>query len=813
VTISHHANEETERLVRETDVHGAWATLAPVLVNAFDFPDDPDAAVLALRVLVQVGLGALAHDVAGRLPPDVSARPDVRVLVERAAALPALEFAAADRVALGRRNIERLRETRGIDLTRAYDAWAAGEHAWRVLATPDGNVIRVPEANPDPRGWLWLSEQRAAARAFAAAHFAEAASGEIAPVAVEGFSPPWVFVEVAAATPRLTNGYQPRLRVVQRDPGEFFEGASLIDLGSFIDDDRVAWFIGEQAAEALARDVRSARGTQAIGPGVPIGTTRTPIEPALGDLVGALSAEIVGESSAAGSRVRAAYAGRDSSWWADRYERALAPGSSEPLRVLIPTTRFSTYLQHAARDLAAAFESRGMRAELVIEPDDHARLSSLAFHDRFERFEPDLVMLINYPRSSRAEAFPADVPFVCWIQDEMPHLFCAEAGRSQGPLDYVVGHAVTALFRDHGYDPDRALFSPVTVSEQKFHGGPITPAQRDRFSCDIAFVSNHSETPDELHERKLGEAGDPRVREVLERIRPEVERISDSLMDARASAKLGTACRRVLVRLGGDGSEAESYAMQYARPMLERIVRHRTLAWAADVCERRGWTLRVFGRGWDAHPRFAPYACGVIEHGDDLRACYQAATVNIHASALCMVHQRVMECALSGGLAVGVRSLAALPSSADVLTRAGLTPADARESEDGVSLTFQADDHALLAEHAALLERMGVPGEDLRSCVIRRAHLERARSHPRAAGALTFDAPWLLGDPAQVTFASERGLERLVDRARTDPEWRSARSGEVARRVLERATTGGLVDATVRMISGSLRSSAIRRSA
>ncbi|MEQ8769479.1 MAG: hypothetical protein RIB60_03105 [Phycisphaerales bacterium] len=807
------ANETTARLTRETDAHGAWATLAPVLTHAHDHPDDPDAAVLALRVLVQVGLGTLARAAADRCPAGAASRPDVAALIRRARELPALEFAPAERIELGRRNIERFLTRRGIDLRAAYDAWADAERSVRVLATPDGNVIRVPSENPDPRAWRWLSEQRAAARAFAAAHFAHASSDEIAPVAVEGFSPPWIFVEVAGATPRLASGYQPRLRVIQRDPAEFFEGASLIDLASFIDDDRIEWHIGAGAAAGFERAVRAARGAQAIGPGVPIATLRTPIEPAIGDLINTLSAEIVGETSAAAARVRARYAGRDAAWWSDRYQRALVPGSPEPLRVLIPTTRYSTYLQHAARDLAGAFESRGMRAEILIEPDDTTRLSPLAFHDAFEGLEPDLVVLINYTRSSRGDAFPGDVPFVCWIQDEMPHLFTAEAGRSQGPLDFVVGHAVTSLFHTHGYDPDRALYSPVVVSERKFHDGPITPAQRERFACDIAFVSNHSETPEELHRRKLQEAGDEGVRAALELIRPEVERIAEDLMGLRASAAVRAACGRVLQSLGGSRADAESFAMQYGRPMLERIVRHRTLELAADVCDRRGWTLRVFGRGWERHARFGAHAGGEIEHGDDLRACYQASSVQLHASALCMVHQRVMECALSGGLPVGVRSLASLPSLADVLTRAGIAPDDGRSLPDGLSVAFETDAHPALRAWADLLERMGARLPLRPELTIRRAHLERARSHPRARGSFEFDAPWLLGDPAALTFSGEHELERLIDRARTDASWRSERCREIARRVRERATTGGLIDGTLGMIADALGPAALRRSA
>ncbi len=798
----------TDTLARQLDVHGAWTLLAPILTHAHDHPDDPEAAVLALRAAVQIQQGVLAREAASRIDPGLAGRADVRALLDRTNELAPMEFGPDDRIVLGRRNVELLHTTRGVDLRERYEQWAAGEHGWRILATPDGNVIRRPAANDDPRSWLWLGEQRAAARSFVAAHFSSAGEEEIAPIAVEGFSPPWVFVEIAGATPRLSNGYQPRIRVLQRDPAEFFEGASIIDLASFVGDDRIAWYVGEDAAERFAAEVRAAPGTQSIGPGVPIGTVRTPIEPPLGELVNTLSAEIVRETNEACERVRIAYEPRDAAWWCERYERALAPGSADPLRVLIPTTRYSTYIQHAAKDLAEAVNRHGHRAELLIEPDDHTRLSAHAYHDAFDRFDPDLVVLINYPRAARAGSFPDNVPFVCWIQDEMPHLFSREVGEAQGPLDFIVGHTARRLFRELGYDASRSLYSPVTVSERKFHAGAITPRQRERFACEVAFVSNHSETPDAMHERKAREAGDPRVRAVLDAIRPGVESVARDLLGSHARRTLKGICRDTLRTLGADESESNSYLMQYACPMLERMVRHNTLAMAADVCDRRGWRLRVFGQGWDEHPRFGAHAGGVIEHGDDLRACYQSATVQIHASALSLVHQRVMECALSGALPIGVLSRSSLPSVARLLYRAGLVPSDAdRVLEDG-QIAFAIRSHDVLREYVALRERLGLPVANKDEVILRASSLTRLYGETAARGMDAFDAPSLWGDLSDITFRDAASFERLVGRAIEDPAWRADRGTEIARRARAHSTTGGLTDRMLELVRDGIAAAA-----
>lgn len=800
----------TEELARLADAGQVWACLGPALINAHDHPDDAEAGVLALRVLAQLGLGVLAREAGVRLDPDVADRPDVLALLDRARDLPTMEFAAEDRVELGRRNIASFAERRGVDLRDAYERWAPAERGWRILATPDGNVIRVPVDVRDPRAWMWLSEQRSAARAFCAAHFANAATEQTAPIAVEGFSPPWVFVELTLATPRLPDGYQPIIRVLQRDPAEFFEGASLIDLSAFIGDDRIEWYIGDDAADRFAGAVRAARGTQAVGPGAPIATVRTRVEPSLGERINALSAEIVADTHAAGARVEALYAGRDASWWATRYAEALSPGSGDPLRVLVPTTRYSTFVQHSAGDLARAFDRSGARTEVLIEPDDRTRLSALAYHETIARFEPDLIVLNNYPRCEQADVFPANVPFVCWIQDEMPHLFEGRVGRAQGELDFVIGHAVPRLFDRFGYDASRALFTPVVVSPEKFHPGPITPEQRERFACEVAFVSHHSETPDAMHARKMLEAGDAQTQGILENLFPRIIAAAGGLMKERAGKALRIATHTAMRDARGcepDASDVHQLELQYSRPLLERMVRHNALASAADVCERRGWRLRVFGRGWEEHPRFGAHAGGELEHGDDLRACYQAASVHLHPSAMTLAHQRVMECALSGGLPIGVRSILAFRPVTDALARAGVQAAgaDACRVSDR-ALGFACADSPELLENACTLQRAGVGAERVPApyAWIGEDRLGRLRARQFARSTRDFSAEWLLGDPAELTFRDAAGLEQIIERATDGSRWRASRSEFIAFRVRERLTHDGLAKRTLDLITDSL---------
>jgi hypothetical protein len=174
--------------------------------------------------------------------------------------------------------------------------------------------------------------------------------------------------------------------------------------------------------------------------------------------------------------------------------------------VLLPISRYSTFVKHSAADLAEAFIAMGHDARVLTEPDDHSRLASPAYLRAFAEFRPDLVVLINYTRHHMGQAIVPGVPVVCWIQDAMPHLFNPQAGAAQGELDFLAGYLPTELFDRFAYPRARTLFSPVTASATKFHPTPPSADDVQRMTCEIAYVSHQSEAPDVFCERMIAAA-------------------------------------------------------------------------------------------------------------------------------------------------------------------------------------------------------------------------------------------------------------------------------------------------------------------
>lgn len=784
-------------------VAGAWLRVAP---------GDDLVRALAGANLARLGLRELALEQLSQMTAPARESEEGRQLWSVAAGLAESRL-DPERLLRRCEAQARVLAARGVDLSVALAEWREGLEEREWFAAHDGNIVRRARGNTDIASWRGLEDAATQARTLVEAHFKS--PGEWArPVAVEGVDPPFVFQGICGALQRNASGYVARVALLQADPLEFLDGLAMGDLKGELESERTVVFVGPDASERYGRWMRERMGVQLAGPVVVTAGTRTRLSPTVAEVVGHVEKQQSVLVRGLRERVEAQYRGRDARWWAERYREALS-GEGPPLNVVIPTCRYSTYIQFASRDLAKAFERAGCRAEVLIEPDTSSRLSLAAYLEAFEGGAPDLVVLINYPRASlEGNPTPGNVPFVCWIQDAMGHLYSKNMGEAQGDLDFVVGHLHGDLFLKHGWDRARSLELPVTADEGTFHDGPVGERLPREMACEIACVTNHGESPREMHDRLRGQlasgGADANVVRLVDGL---WERLPAIMCEAHVKEH-HKALREAIVdisrrSLGLEPSETlvDQLHRQYALPVADRIFRHQALEWACSVAERRGWRLALYGRGWEGHPRFGRYARGVLEHGEALRAAYQCAAVNLHLSATTMVHQRVLECALSGGFtaarlfrdAVGSVGLRAQHAS----VRSG-APGEVREGVTWYSLAETSEGMAF----AALCQRLGLT-DKIRIGIspARRATL-LARSDDAM---LEQDPNWLLGDLAQTTFWDEASLESLAERAITRPSWRANLASGVKNRVRERLTTGIAVERILGLVSASLEASSDAR--
>jgi hypothetical protein len=630
-----------------------------------------------------------------------------------------------------------------------------------------------------------------------------------------------------ALTPESCDGFTPRIDIVEESPAAAAFGlAAGLLLGAFDTQDlqstRLGWFLGPGASDRFARAL-----TQRTAYALPAGVLTS--DPSHGELGDACSAALGVARDAQARRhtellqaVRARGAARSGTYWQERYRDAAPPDANdpnkaeaEPLRVLVASTRYSTFVASSAADIAQGFRAAGCEAELLIEPTPHDKLVTVSYLETLDRFDPDLLIFINYARAQLGDAAPPVCPSVCWIQDAMEHLFDPALGAAQGPMDFLVGHVYRELFDKHGWDPRRAMQSVVLASEAKFRpvdDCEVTRQERDRFACEIALVSNHGQTPDELAQHIKPHFGGGPAGELIDKVLATIPGVLAEQSRVPEAIRLREQTDRIVASFGGDARTAATVFRQATMPLAERTARHEAAGAAKSIAERRGWRFHIYGRGWEGGA-FAAHARGALNHGEELRLAYAFAAISLHASVSGALHQRVLECALSGGLTACRRTAETVKLLANGLhARAGerLAHAEpARTDERGTPLHHLADSwECMLARRQAQL--LGPPwaddtvGDAFAGLV---PFIKRPRSVLKEL-ALDTDTLLLLGDLDQITFDTERQLEAIVERAVQRPAWRASMSEGTRRRALRSLTYRGAAQRVLSMVGSSLANAA-----
>ncbi|MBL4698500.1 MAG: hypothetical protein JKX70_06685 [Phycisphaerales bacterium] len=496
-------------------------------------------------------------------------------------------------------------------------------------------------------------------------------------------------------------------------------------------------------------------------------------------------------------------------------ERFSAIASGEKARVLVVTTRHSSFMGHSATDLVESFNAIGHDARTLMEPSSHTGMTAIHTLGTIDAFDPDLIVVINYPRAMHSELFPEGWAHVCWVQDAMGHLYQPTQSKP-GILDFVAGHIYAGAQMIQNFDAEAMLEFPVPVSETKFHDGQVSDAESEKYACDIAYVSHQSQTVELFHREFVSQIAGGAQQEAFARCRQMVEDAMDRWCDEPGYQPLIRARDALVTNLGreGDASLGEMLNAQYIKPLAERIIRHQTLEWASEIAQEHDLDFRIYGKGWEKHPTLSEYAKGEIPHDDQLRACYQAAKVHLHASVNGCGHQRVFECMLSGGLVLCRRSWnelyiqewiqinefmnLKLPTDACLVDwkHPAYVIANHPQLERAIAYRLRLKRKSGGWDHEAFEHVYADFGTDnVHACGD--VELSVYAHILNADGFNYYDAPIpprqmrpieTLGDPLELTFSTKADLEERILRAVNDGAWRRERSENVAGRVRARVS-------------------------
>ncbi|MBN2561961.1 MAG: glycosyltransferase family 1 protein [Phycisphaerae bacterium] len=627
-----------------------------------EVPDDVDLRMLLVRRLAEQGLLHRAAQTAEGFPPAMQANAEFADLLHQLRSPHNNGLASWQRLASRfAANIASLRKRYdwADDVAAVWQAehghlelHRTTTHLWQVFDRRPGNTGGWRPCFGDLRPRETIDE--------IAAHVANTL---LSPILIDGLDLGYALPHMRAATRNTFLGACPVIIQIEPCLLALAVALHLNDWRDAITDERVRLYVGDDAYDRFARDLEA-------DPWLAVPQTVSRTVPWNPDTVGIAErhlAEITQRSEARladiRDRISSQYRDRDGTYWRHRYAKALS-GEGPPLRILGLTSRFTTVLQYSMRDALRAFAARGCETRLLIERNNHSILTPLKKIETIQEFQPDLVFIIDHTRASQAVGMVPDLPVLTWVQDRLPWLFDQATGQAMGPLDFCMGFARRELVENCGYPADRffecdmatdpAVFYPH--DEEDSEGGGLWQPGQDRepddarFDCDVAYATHASQTPAELHEDclRLSEGGE---------VRRLIDAIYDELVSLTRRCQLNGALqfdvflarmeRATALEVAAD--RRNDLIANFIRPMVDRLLRHQTIAWTANWADATGRCFHLYGAGWDKHPRYGKHARGKIEHGLELGRAFRRAAVNLHAGCNTGLHQRVLDGLSAGG--------------------------------------------------------------------------------------------------------------------------------------------------------------------
>lgn len=607
---------------------------------------------------------------------------------------------------------------------------------------------------------------------------------------------------VFALTRRMLHGFSPRLYALEGDAGAL--GAALY----FLEDieplchERVELLIGPDCVERFTAllDGAPQRDLPQHVLGLPAaGDLQTRVLAALGDISSRRAATATSHLVAA----RQWYANKTALDWAERF----AAAQREPLRVLGLTSRFTTVLQYVMRDLRAAFERKGHRFHTLIESTDHDLLTPLEITRTVNEFRPDLVIAIDHTRAGQNGLIPERVPFVCWAQDALPHLMTPRAGESMNDLEFFIAPELHQFVTTYRYPAERGLAWTLATDAALYSADPLPEIDLAPHRCDVSYVSNQSQTPEAFVADYLARSmNHDKGRILCEWLWRRIESQVRGGASPPSATLLLPEAREATGIAPSDAAAADLLARTFIHPLSELIFRQSTLEWVAAYCEQTGRTLRLYGLGWESHPRLGRYACGVARNGAMLRAVYQASRVNLQVIGSGAVHQRLLDGLAAGGFFL-IRACPLdrlhepVTALLDEVDRLGLS-GDA---------TFSPSDHPVLAAALAKarylrgLAPMPPGGDSKPPDVLRITSEELAHYRDLASSGYRRVAGAVFADYASVSFSGREELHARLGRFLESPQSRTAVANRMREVVLQRFTYDSLVGAFMNLLARYFR--------
>jgi len=330
------------------------------------------------------------------------------------------------------------------------------------------------------------------------------------------------------------------------------------------------------------------------------------------------------------------------------WKEIYSPNRRRPLRVLGITSRFTTFLQYCMRDVMDAFSQLGCETAVLKEDDDVKRLTPLIYAKTLNSFKPDLIFTIDH-NSSEFPYIPKCIPFVNWVQDELPNILNASAAKEMGKRDLILANE-TELERqlvELGYPKKKIMVQPVVSNPKVYKPVTLQKYDLEKYSCDVSFVHHGGKSPEQELDELLANTSDLKVRKFIKTMYEILHQrflkgyycywneYDDLFKKTEEMAKYKISSREL--------SDFILYHFKYV--IGNRFIRQIPLEKIAAL----GIDLKLYGRDWENHPRLFKYACGIAKNGEELNKIYNASKIILHLQPASTTNPRVFDAMASRG--------------------------------------------------------------------------------------------------------------------------------------------------------------------
>ncbi len=752
-----------------------------------------------VKALVRAGLGGIAVRLLRSASGLLAAEPQLAALAAQLERVPSGEVAAAKLAGQLDQNLAAIREVDS-DLF-AVLAENEPKRGFHVFLSRKRNVYVLADGIGGKLEFVFpFCDQ-----AFHAAALKTPALSMSSAFVMVGVPLPAMWMRVVGLV--VPGGFTPPIDVVETDVDVLRLWLSIVDVAQNVRDGRLMMFAGADATDRYKKFLIE-HPTRL--PAAECMTNHRPRwQPPIVDrlfIENVNQAQVVRKQQAK-SQLDALYADKTAEYWRERF--ATAGRASPPLRVVGFTTRFSTVIQHSMRDLGAAFKRLGCEFETIKQAGPSAAAVDVV--GELTRTQPDMLVVMNHVRAEMVGSIPANVPYVCWIQDHMQQLCDRKMGQSITAMDLVLGHSPDVMASAYGYPLDRFLPTNNLTSTDVFSDVPIDAGQLEKYRCDVSYVAHGWESPEQLV-REAG-AENPSFVRYLDCIREcAVQRLNakgwlttQDLVDVVLEGERNSQHRALSPEV------RRSVVLPAAQRIIDRVVRHQTLEWAARWVEKTRRRFRIFGRGWENHPTFRTFAGGEVPHGEALRCVYQASAINLQINAYGSLHQRLLDGLAAGGFVLSRyvpadfirepfvqirecierRKLASIQQIVDCAKTDAALASAIRQTEELTGTRLAPMSDAQRAKHVAAHVQCASLAESDFSDEGLFNLLKNCKGIPhRAASDIT--------NFAKTTFACERELCAMLDRYVHDPAARMAVASPMRQSVIEQDTYDGLAGRVLR---------------